>query len=320
MNEVVSEARCKHCNSPNVVRFGTRKGTQYYFCKDCRRKFVPNTLPKMKTPTRIVASALGQYYGGMPLDSIQRQLQQDYNLYMSEAGIYKWVIRFSKDAVENAKAFTPKVGDVWVADETMIDAEGRKLWFWDIIDRDTRYLLASHLTETRGTKDARVLMEKAYKVAGKAPKAIITDRLRSYIDAIELTFGADTEHIQTRPFVEGDSTNLIERFHGTLKDRMNVVRGFQNPTTAKLLTDAWLVHYNFFKEHTALGDVPPAQKMGIAVPFEDWNGVLKAVQDTTVRPISIGRATEPKPCPKRRRSRSLKGKHKPITQAVVKGR
>jgi hypothetical protein len=89
---------------------------------------------------------------------------------------------------------------------------------------------------------------------------------------------------------------------------------------AKLLTDAWLVHYNFFKEHTTLGDIPPAQKMGIPVPFEDWNGVLKTVQEATLKPVSIERTVEPKPHPKRRRSRLLSRKPKPISQEVSRTR
>jgi putative transposase len=312
---------CKYCQSSNTIRFGTRKGTQYHFCKDCRRKFVPDTLPKMKTPTKIIASALGQYYGGMPLDSIQRQLQQDYNLSMSEVGIYKWVVRFSQQAVKQAKTFKPKVGDVWLADETVLKVGGKNMWFWDLIDEKTRFLLASKLSYSRTTKDAEALMQQAYERAGKAPKTIVTDKLAAYLDGIERVFGADTQHIQTSPFGnDGDSTSIIERFHGTLKERTDIVRGFKNPVMAKLLTDAWLVHYNFFKEHTTLGDIPPAQKMGIPTPFEDWNGVLKTVQETRPRPISIERHIEPEQHPKRRRSSLPKRKPKPISQEVSRTR
>lgn len=172
---------CKYCQSQSTIRFGTRKGIQYYFCKACRHKFVPDTLPKMKTPTKIIASALGQYFGGMPLDSIQRQLQQDYNLSMSEVGIYKWVVRFSQQAVKQAKSFKPKVGDVWLADETVLKVGGKNMWFWDLIDERTRFLLASKLSYSRTTKDAQALMQQAYERAGKAPKKILTDKLAAYL-------------------------------------------------------------------------------------------------------------------------------------------
>ena len=52
---------------------------------------------------------------------------------------------------------------------------------------------------------------------------------------------------------------------------------------ANLLTDAWLVHYNFFKEHEALGNVPPAQKMKVPTPFKDWEGVLNVVNKDMVK-------------------------------------
>jgi hypothetical protein len=117
-------------------------------------------------------------------------------------------------------------------------------------------------------------MKQASVRAGKIPKRIITDKLAAYIDGIELVFGADTKHIQSKPFTSDNSTNLIERFHGTLKDRTKIIRGFKNMDTARLLTEAWLVHYNFFKEHTSLNDMPPARSTGKPVPIRSWKDVV----------------------------------------------
>jgi transposase-like protein len=240
----------------------------------------------MKTSQGIIASALGMYYGGMPLDSIQRQLQQEHGIYMSEAGIYNWVIRFSEEAIKRSKDYHPDVGRVWVADETMLDVGGRKIWFWDIIDIKSRYLLASRLSTTRSTQDAMILMKQAADRAGKVPRCVITDKLAAYLDGIELAFGADAKHIQSKPFTVENSTNIIERFHGTLKDRTKVVRGFKNIDTAKILTDGWLVHYNFFKEHETLGNVPPAQKMG-NTPFKDWADVLELTKRDMLPTVKV---------------------------------
>jgi len=284
---MINDVNCKYCNSTNIVKFGTFKGIQRYWCKDCKRKFVPDSLPKMKTPQNIIASALGMYYGGMPLDSIQRQLQQDYGKYLSEAGIYKWIIRFTKEAIKQARDFRPTVGNTWMADETVIDVGGRKIWFWDLIDVQSRYLLASHLSTTRNTEDAQILVEKAIRQAGKQPKTIITDKLRSYIDGIDLASSEAIQHIRSKPFTEDDSTNIIERFQGTLKDRTDVIRGFKNMSTARLLTDGWLIHYNFFKEHTALGNVPPAKKMGIVPPFKDWSDIVRNSLYSHVEPVEL---------------------------------
>jgi putative transposase len=278
--------KCKYCGSSDTIKFGTHTDTegneiQRYYCKDCRRKFVPDTLLKMQTPMNQVSSALSMYYGGMSLDNIQRHIKQEYNNDVAESTIYYWVTKFTKEAIDRYKNFMPDVGDVWIADETGIDIHGSKrdLWFWDIIDSKSRYLLASHISENRTTEDARKLIEKAVQRAGKYPRVIITDRLKVYIDGIDLSVGLDrVQHIRSKPFTTVNSTNKIERFHGTFKDRTKVVRAFKSMDTARLLTDGWLIHYNFFKEHEALGNVPPAQKMGIITPFKDWTDIVKPAQ------------------------------------------
>lgn len=266
---------CKYCGLPNIVKFGTFQGIQRYWCKDCKRKFADNrALPKMKTDVKVISAALSCYFGGMPLDAIQRHLYQQFSVYYSEMGIYNWIKRFSKEAIDRVKDFQPIVGDTWIADETVLKVGGRKIWFFDVIDEKTRYLLASRLAESRTIKEAALVMNEARRKAGKSPKRIITDRLAAYIDGIELVFGGDTKHIQSKPFTDVNSTNIIERFQGTLKDRTKIIRGFKNMTTAELLTDAWLIHYNFFKEHETLGNIPPAQKIGMPTPFKNWAEVV----------------------------------------------
>lgn len=286
---------CKYCQSSSTVKYGVRETAdsreiQLYYCKDCERKFTPlDTLPKMQTPKQQVASALSMYYGGMPLDSIQRHIKQEYKNDVAESTIYYWVVRFTNEAIDKLKSFKPKVGSVWIADETMISVGGRNVWFWDVIDSDSRYLLATRISEGRTTEDAYAVLKSAMKAAGKHPKVVITDYLGSYIDGINLAYAGETRHIRSKPFTSEDSTNKIERFHGTLKDRIKVIRGFKNWETAKLLTDGWLIHYNFFKEHEALGNVPPAQKMGVAIPFKDWGDVIR---DSGIVTVAV-KAQEP---------------------------
>jgi putative transposase len=283
---------CKYCNSTNTICFGIYTATngdiQRYWCKDCQRKFTEiDSLPDMKTSKKEIADAMGMYYGGMPLDSIQRQLQQQYGHYLSEAGIYKWIIRFTKEAVDQSRYFKPKVGDKWIADETVLNVGGNKIWFFDIIDSDTRFLLATHIANKRTVEDVQKLMEKAVVKAGKMPKVVITDKLNSYIEGVPLSLGGSIHHVRTSPFDADNNTNLIERFHGIMKDRMKVIRGFSNLETTRLLTDGWLVHYNFFKEHEALGNIPPAQAMKVKTPFKDWNDVLNNTGKPAPKPQTV---------------------------------
>jgi len=234
---------------------------------------------KMKTPARQIASAVGMYYGGMSLDAIQQQFRQDHDLDMSESNYWNWVQRFTKEALWQAKDFKPKVGDYWVADETYMKLKGRKVYFWDIIDSDTNYLIASHVSFSRSSREAKRLMELAQKRAGKTPKVVVTDKLGSYLVGVEEAYGADTKHIQGGPFkykVSGESTAEIERFHRTLEQRTRVFQKYDDMGTIRLLTAGWLINYNFFKQNEGCGNIPPAQAMSKVVPFKDWNDIVRS--------------------------------------------
>ena len=271
MKAEYTDFRCKLCGSKNVVKYGTFRGMQYWWCKTCRRKFADNdALPDMRTPVEQVGSALNMYYEGLSLAAIRRHLDQMHGNIPSRSTVYEWLTDFTELAVEKAKDYKPNVGDTWVADETMLKINGKWTWFWDIIDARTRFLLASHISTTRGAKDARKLMEKAAERAGKTPKTVVTDKLSAYLDGIELAFGADTRHVQSKPFTVVQSTNLIERFHGTLKARTKVMRGIKTLPTARVLTSGFLVFYNFFRPHESLNDRTPAEAAGIKFPYKNW--------------------------------------------------
>lgn len=315
MNELTV---CKHCgSSEDVVKFGTYKGTQLYWCKVCQRKFkADNDLFHMKVPAEYVSSALDAYYKGLSIGDVCDHLKQEHNYAPSKSVVFKWVDKYTAKAVEHFRDYHPThVGDTWICDETMLDIDGRKVWFWDCIDADTRFLLASRVSLTRTTDDAEALIKAAHRKAGKAPKAILTDKLRAYLDGVELTFGRDTEHIQTGPFAKGeDSTRLIERFHGTLKDRTKVMRGFRDMDTLIEFTDGFLVYYNYFRPNEALGGKTPAEAARVKYDAHNW-AELARLPVSKQEEIATHRILQSKPrvtktrlvmVPKKRRAKRAK--------------
>jgi transposase-like protein len=119
-------------------------------------------------------------------------------------------------------------------------------------------------------------MERALEHAKKYPKIIYTDKLRSYLDGIELTFGSNTEHRQGGPFDIQNNTNKIESFHSTLKSRTEIMRGLHNKQTATLIMDGWLIHYNFFRPHESLNNKTPAEVAKADFPYKNWRDVIMA--------------------------------------------
>jgi len=227
------------------------------------------------------------YYEGMSLNAIRRHLNQMHKNYPSDSTVYEWITRFSKQAIENAAQYRPQVGDVWVADETVIKLDGKNIWFWDLIDAKTRFLLASHISKKRTIADAHLLMKKAQLKAGKIPKVIITDRLAAYFEGVERAWGGDTRHITSKGFRVQPNTNLIERFHSTLKQRTKVMRGLKDIESAKLIMRGWLIHYNYFRPHESIDYLTPSQKAGILSKNKNWMDVVRNSDRTINKPITL---------------------------------
>ena len=280
---VITEApwavvRCKFCGETvHLVRFGTYKGRQRYYCKKCKRKFADNdALPGMKTPTEQISSALTMFYEGMSLGAIGKELQRTHNNHPPASTVREWVLRFTKLATRAAQSYVVQTGSIWVADETVLKIGGQNVWFWDVMDNDTRFLLASHLSLSPTTRDAQMLILRAIIHADQLPQIIITDKLRPYFDGTERIFGADTHYILSKGlfFRMQENKDLIDRFHGTLKGRTKVMRRIKGRETAKLVMDAWLVHYDFFRPSEGLRGRTPAEAAGIKFPFRNWTEVV----------------------------------------------
>lgn len=267
---------CKWCGSTDTMKYGIVKGEQVYICRKCHRKFRANDKPYRKQSTvEEIGAALNMFYDGMSLSAIGRHLGETHSHPVNGSTVYRWILRYTSEATSLLSSLRPRVSGVWIADETVLRIGGDKLWFWDIIDNRTRFLLASHISRTRTTQDARRLMYKAANKAAKSPRTVITDKLAAYLDGIELTFGADTKHVQSSPFAVENSTALIERFHGSLKQRTKVLRGFKTVDTAALISDGFLIYYNYFRPHMSLGGRTPAEVAGIKAPVKTWTDVVR---------------------------------------------
>jgi len=216
------------------------------------------------------------YYSGMSIKDIKGLLRQEHNNDPSKKTIFSWIDKYSDLAVETARDYKPqKTGTKWIADETVFRIGGQNVWMYDIIDADTRFLLATRITTSRTTKDAELLMLDAEKTAGITPKEVLTDANRSYDEGIELAFGGDTEHIKTRPFAEGDNTQLIEHWHETLKERTEVMKGLKTIDSANHFIAGFLVDYNYFKPYESLDGRTPAQEAGIKFPYSNWAEIIR---------------------------------------------
>jgi len=276
----ITETRCKFCGSTDVVRNGHRKGTQYWLCKNCGRGFVANkAVPRGRFPIDTVARALYNYYAGMSLNAICEGIKQASNNEdtVSDTTIYNWLAKYTAIALNEARNYKPQVGKEWVMDETVVTLDGKKHWLITAIDKDTRFLLGTKLSTNRNKKDIQAVLEEATAKTGVIPDKVFTDGWGGYRDAMEMAYGADSKHIVTKPFTDADmSTNLMERWNGTLKDRLKPMRGMDRNSNMQLILDGFVFYYNYLRPHMGLGGKTPAEAAKAGYPYKNWGDVVRS--------------------------------------------
>ena len=284
---------CPECDSQRVHKAGTQSGEQRYRCNGCGKKFRAGGKAKgRKMDAEMVGSAIRDFYSGKSYKQIAEGLHDEYDLPKepSKATIYEWVRDYTDKALKEMKGHKAKTGGHWVADEMQVDVGGNKMWMWNVMDAETRYILASHLTPRRDANAARVVLRKAALAADKPPKSITTDKLRSYISAVKDVL-PESKHTQSEGMRADINNNLSERLQGTFRDRIKTLRGMDSRITGQRYLDGWVFTYNNFRGHESLRDQTPGYRAKVKPPFKEWADVVKAgaaprVKVTTARPVS----------------------------------
>ena len=271
---------CKYCGSENVTKKGLNAdGKQLYKCKDCKRRFISNgKFSRMRNEKNMIVAALNFFYDGMSLRKTRRNLEQIFGEKVSQVTVLNWIKKYSELAKDYMIAQVPQLSGLWHEDETMLSCEGRSIWFWEMIDEDTRFMVASHLSNTRTFEDTVSIFKKGVEQSKVRPRAVFVDGSFVYSSAFNKVFY--TMRKDTRPeFVQRvgirarETNNIVERLHCTLKDRTRCMRGLKSYDSTKLLLEGWSVHYNCVRPHMSLGGKTPAQAARMNIP-NTWKGII----------------------------------------------
>jgi putative transposase len=289
---------CPKCRSEDVTSYGRRQNkaeiVPRYMCKACGRRFTGREgfLRRRADPEKI-ALALDLYFRGLSLRKITDHFDQVHGLKISPSTVYEWIKRYSSMASKWMNALQARTGERWHVDETVISADGRPMYLWNVLDADTRFLIATHVSRLRGLTDTRLPLRKAKGATPDRPMEVFTDGMPSYPRAIgrELSYRAHSgpvnPHVRVPSIRAKKSNNLVERLHGTEKDRIRRMRGFDGKGTAASLMEGFRVHYNLVQTHAALKTTP-----GVAAGLRDlggfrWKEIL-AQSSRTVQPVPSG--------------------------------
>jgi len=238
---------CKRCGVENFYKDGKNsQGKQLYKCRVCNFRFVwTSDLPKRTFFSNVISFAVDLYSTvGISLRTLADRMKKYFDIKISHEGIRKWVLA-AKDLI--IKDDNPIPTKTWHIDETYIKIKGKGFWLWVVFCKESKNVIAWHISKTRLLKDARAVLKKAMQQSqGVRPHKIITDGLWQYPVAIKKEIGWNWREYKKRHEVHsGIGKNaLVERVNKEIKRRINWFKSFQAIEPAKAFFGIFFYHFN----------------------------------------------------------------------------
>jgi len=282
--EIMRQA-CRACDSVHIKKNGTRTNKsgekQRYECLDCGKRFVLEPIKYIKGSAKMVCLIMDLYLKGLSLRDIKDTVKQFYDMDLSHEAIRQWVLKFTQLMNDYTAKFKPQIGNKWHADEQFIKTkrEGEWEYCWNIMDSETKFLIANNVTKSRGVPEARAIFHKAHVIAGKRPQEIVTDGLQGYRAAFVKEFYKNTDtdanaplHRRAASLRDKHNNNLIERYHGQFREFDKVRRGIDR---TQEWNEAFKLFHNFIRK--SYDDLTPAERANIDLQLGQnrWLDLLK---------------------------------------------
>ncbi len=219
-------------------------------------------------------SAVDMYFDGHSYRQVARNMEQYFGRKTNPQTVYRWVHELSGTADEILRPMKVNTGKEWVADEMVVKVGGKNYWLFNVMDSDTRFVLAAYLTPDRNTRAAQTTLALARERSATHPEVLKTDGLRSYRQALPRAFPTrKVQHTVSKGIRAEINNNLSERLQGTFRDRDKTLRGLEGRDTGQAYIDGLVLHYNYFRPHESLDNKRPAEAAGAELPFQSWDDV-----------------------------------------------
>jgi putative transposase len=132
---------------------------------------------------------------------------------VSHESVRHWAEKFGREYSNRIRRRPPARGDKWHMDEVVITIRGKKHWLWRAVDQQGFVL--DVLVQSR--------RDRAAKKSAKAPRVMITDKLKSY-GAARKDMGLGIEHRQHKGL-----NNRAENSHLPTRRRERIMKRFKSP-------------------------------------------------------------------------------------------
>ena len=161
----------------------TRTGSRSSSARIAARSSREGLIRKARYSPETITLTLDLYFSGLSLRKIARTLNDHFDMNLGKSSVYRWIETFVPMISEYANSLTPQLSETWHADEVFVKMRGgetakggmdRKTqksmaYLWNVMDRKTRFLLASRLSQHRNVNGAVGAFNEARKVREGQP-------------------------------------------------------------------------------------------------------------------------------------------------------
>ena len=145
--------------------------------------------------------------------------------------VRQWALKFGQGFANQIRRRLPVAGDKWHLDEVVLTIAGVKHWLWRAVDQ-AGTVLDILVQSRRDAHAAKRLLRKLLKRQCRAPRVMITDKLRSYA-AAKREVMPSVEHRKHKGL-----NNRAENSHQPTRRRERKMKRFEAPGQAQRFLSA----------------------------------------------------------------------------------
>lgn len=216
-------------------------------------------------PAEIISYCVWLYYT-FPLSYRDIEKMMLYRgIEVTYESIREWCEKFGQQYANQLRRKRPFIADKWHLDEVVVTIKKQQYYLWRAVDSEGN-VLDVLLQRHRDTKAAKRFFRKLLKKQGFVPRAIVTDKLKSY-EAASKQVLKNVEHRQHKGL-----NNMSENSHQPTRTRSRRMRRFKSPGHAQRFLSAFgPIRDHFHPKHHQL--TAQRYREQLRQRLEDWREV-----------------------------------------------
>lgn len=213
-------------------------------------------------PAEIISTAVWRYFR-FPLSlRMVEEMLAARGITVSHETIRQWGLKFGRDIANSLRRRAPRRGDKWHLDEVVVTIGGKHHSLWRAVDRDG-FVLDALVQSRRDKAAAKRRLRTLLKSQGRAPRVMVTDKLKSYA-AAKRDIMPGVEHRQHKGI-----NNRAENSHQPTRRRERQMKRFKSARHVQRFLSIHDPIANLFhlrRDHRPVADDRAAR----AQAFETW--------------------------------------------------